>query len=79
MKINTYLKELQYTIIYSLISILFSSLISYQNKEKLIVLISDNLLQLKYTFIYTNFTEAILSYITISLIFGIYISLPILV
>ena len=79
MKFNSYILELRYTVIYSFICILFSSMICYLNKEKLIVLIADNLLLLKYSFIYTNFTEAILSYISISIIFGIYISLPILV
>lgn len=79
MKLNTHLIELRYTIIYSFICIFFSSMVCYLNKEKLIVLIADNLLLLKYSFIYTDFTEAILSYITISIIFGIYISLPIFV
>lgn len=71
-----HLKELKFRIIYIILSIIISSLVAYENKEKLIYVIAKPLIERNIHFIYTGLGEAFLSYIKVSIITGILISIP---
>lgn len=71
--IGWHIKELKYTLIYTIISFTLTTISIYINIEKLIsILIVKNNLE----FLYTKITAAFIIYIKFSLLYGIITSLP---
>lgn len=73
-----FFKEIQIRFKYIILSLIFTTIISYFFKEQLIFFFTKHLLynMLSHRFIFTELTKILLTYLKIVLVFSIFINIP---
>ena len=80
-KINYFFKEIKFKLIYSLISIIITSIVCYNFINQLIYLITAYLLHNmnSHRFIFNELTEVFFTYLKFSIILGFFFTLPFII
>ena len=84
MDINYHIKELKYRVFYVILSMFSTSIIAYHYKEAIIYFLAQPLLiscssKNDINFVYTNMTEAFITYIKVSIYTGIFVCIPLII
>lgn len=75
--LNFHIQELKWRIFYTLLSTLACTLVAYEFRIEILYLASQPLINQGITqFVYTNLSEAFITYLKLSILVGLYITLP---